>query len=229
MAINTQFPKLNAELQIHCLTQRHETGTLDLRRWVLKNHLTASKIHSTSFKIIPRKSENVLRDSAWRLQPLHARRQWQGTKEPLEGGTKQKVDKVEIFVPVIRGPNLCDFGRRAIIEELGKERETPGDNRLLFYSSKKVNGDDDENSETKRNLRKNMKNHKNNHFTCQCLCFFSAVFLPHLPFFSTSWILIGKGPNAWSSPPRHRKISTFCSPWPPPGMRRGLDRFGEGD
>ena len=99
---------------------------------------------------------------------------------------KKKVDKVEIFVPVIRGPNLCDFGRRAIIEELGKERETPGDNRLLFYSSKKVNGDDDENSETKRNLRKNMKNHKNNHFTCQCLCFFSAVFLPHLPFFSTS-------------------------------------------
>ena len=138
MAINTQFPKLNAKLQIHCLTQRHETGTLDLRRWVLKNHLTASKIHSTSFKIIPRKSENVLWDSVWRLQPLHARRQWQGTKDTLEGGPKQKVDKVEIFVPVIRGPNLCDFGRRAIIEELGKERETPGDNRLLFYSSKKV-------------------------------------------------------------------------------------------
>ena len=43
----------------------------------------------------------------------------------MEGGTKQKVDKVEIFVSVIRGPNLCDFGRRAIIEGLGKEKERP--------------------------------------------------------------------------------------------------------
>ena len=36
--------------------------TTNLRRGVLKNHLTASKIHSTSFRIIPRKSENVLWD-----------------------------------------------------------------------------------------------------------------------------------------------------------------------
>ena len=69
-------------------------GTTNLRRGVLKDHLTASKIHSTSFRAIPRKSENVLWDSVRRSQPFHARRQ--GTKDTL-GGPKKGRQRRNFF------------------------------------------------------------------------------------------------------------------------------------
>ena len=60
--------------------------------------MAVSKIHPTSFKVILRKSENVLSFAALACT--------QAVSGEHFGGDQKKVNKIKTFVIVIRGPKL---------------------------------------------------------------------------------------------------------------------------